>query len=1161
VESKGKSSELLLKIQEILEIPAIATSGEQYFRHFLARFGWDAATVNNTHLGAISAIFNIETSLINAISIIEMIENNIGSLLQNLQDLLNEIETIIDSIQAISSGVFAGLPAPLDGSTSFWNDFPRALFDYLLIEQLKNELPLLEAALRMLGITEIVYDTPAGAYRIPYYRHTVYWNKLGDLLTKPVDHLKDVYKWDHAVDPFEYGKLCENVANLFRSASIHARVEEPSSTLLNLYYSPGNPVRPLINKVEVPLILFTGEAYDTWAQLGILMMPITPAGLPGNLPNGFIIAPSVEGVVTPVTNPNDADISLRISGGFETDAAFRVEVRPEGITTAFNIGVTNFFAEFMLVGKPSQPYLLIGSANSHRIELDAFKMGVEARGPVSDPELIFEVGTNPDDSDSKLRFVFQPSDGDSFINKVVGTDPITLEFDGTITWSTKSGLGISGHAGFLIELPLHKSIGPLTLENLRIAGSAGTTGDAKIIAGLGLKLEIGPVTAVVDNIGAAVKFVQKGPGDPAGLLGNVDMDWSFNPPNGIGLSVDSDAVKGAGYLFFDHDEHRYGGAVELSIKDKISLKAIGILTTRLPGNQPGWSLLLMITAEFQPIQLGFGFTLNGVGGLVALHRTMNFNALRDGVRNNSLDNILFPTDPVANISSILSTLESVFPIQENRYSFGPMAIIGWGTPTLITAEVGLFIEVPDPVRIAIIGVIKAILPDENTALLKLQINFVGTIDFEAKDIFFYAALFDSKLAWFSLEGSMAFRLRWGNDPIFVLSVGGFHPSFDASGLGLPALTRITLNLLGGDNPRLTLTNYFAITSNTVQFGAAIDFYFKVTNKIKVLGHLGFDALFQFNPFRFLINVAASLGVYKNDNCLLGVSFSGSLEGPSPWRVRGTGTFKIVIEFSINFDKTFGDNTNASQQNVAVMPQLQQAIQNKTNWQGITPAGYPLLVTVRELGTLSGIVVYPNSSMAVSQKVVPLGYTINKFGSARPSDYTIFDLEIPGFTVTPVQEFFARGEFTQLSDGQRLSTKSFEKFKSGLEVKGSDQLVSSTYRELQVEYDTIYMDSRYKPIKYINNTAIQAVPFSAFIRNNAAAKSPLGSQKKPVSNWAPAKVNLKQEGYAVAQTADLALYSGLTAASEAEAEMLLNDLLQQQPELEGKLQVVSSYELA
>ena len=88
----------------------------------------------------------------------------------------------------------------------------------------------------------------------------------------------------------------------------------------------------------------------------------------------------------------------------------------------------------------------------------------------------------------------------------------------------------------------------------------------------------------------------------------------------------------------------------------------------------------MISAEFTPIQLGFGFTLNGVGGLLGLNRTANVDRLVSGLRDQTLANLLFPTDIVANADRILSDLRQVFPAARGRFVFGPMAKIGWGTP-------------------------------------------------------------------------------------------------------------------------------------------------------------------------------------------------------------------------------------------------------------------------------------------------------------------------------------------------------------------------------------------------------------------------------------------------------------------------------------------------
>ena len=55
----------------------------------------------------------------------------------------------------------------------------------------------------------------------------------------------------------------------------------------------------------------------------------------------------------------------------------------------------------------------------------------------------------------------------------------------------------------------------------------------------------------------------------------------------------------------------------------------------------------------RPIQLGFGFTLNGVGGLLGLNRTVDVERLRSrACATTRSSSILFPTDIVANADRI-----------------------------------------------------------------------------------------------------------------------------------------------------------------------------------------------------------------------------------------------------------------------------------------------------------------------------------------------------------------------------------------------------------------------------------------------------------------------------------------------------------------------------
>ena len=85
-----------------------------------------------------------------------------------------------------------------------------------------------------------------------------------------------------------------------------------------------------------------------------------------------------------------------------------------------------------------------------------------------------------------------------------------------------------------------------------------------------------------------------------------------------------------------------------------------------------------------------------------------------------------------------------------------------------------------------------------------------------------------------------------------------------------------------DLSRIRIEGYFAVTSNTVQFGARAELFFGL-DAINVQGHIAFDALFQFSPFYFIIEISASLSVK-----VFGIGlFSVSIRGRSKGRRRGT----------------------------------------------------------------------------------------------------------------------------------------------------------------------------------------------------------------------------------------------------------------------------------
>jgi hypothetical protein len=358
--------------------------------------------------------------------------------------------------------------------------------------------------------------------------------------------------------------------------------------------------------------------------------------------------------------------------------------------------------------------------------------------------------------------VVSGGDGDSFLARVLPPE-MRVPFQLGLGWRSGGGLYLrggagSGGAGLEATLPVNADLlGLLTIDSAFFAlraDAAGIRGAAAATA----TVRLGPVTATIERFGieAALSFPPDG-----GNLGVADLALDFKPPSGAALAIDAGVVVGGGYLFFDPVREQYAGAVQLELAETLSLTAFGLLTTRMPDGSRGFSLLVLIAARFSPpVQLGYGFTLNGIGGLVGVNRTVAVDTLRAGLRAGTLGAILFPADPLRNAPQIVSNLQAIFPPAEGRFLFGPMVILGWGTPTLLTLELGLILELPAPVRLFILGRLRVLLPEERHPIVRLQLDALGLIDFESGDVALDAVLYDSLIAQFAVTGEMALRANW-----------------------------------------------------------------------------------------------------------------------------------------------------------------------------------------------------------------------------------------------------------------------------------------------------------------------------------------------------------------------------------------------------------------
>jgi hypothetical protein len=756
---------------------------------------------------------------------------------------------------------------------------------------------------------------------------------------------------------------------------------------------------------------------------------------------------------------------------------------------------------------------------------------------------------------------------------MIGGGTQEIDLSGTFRWSSQFGLSINGQAKMVATIPLHLSIaGVLDIDTLTIAlvasGSAAAL-DLSITGGLAL----GPIDATVDQVGVALIITPVPPGGPPGNLDKLDLGFGFKPPSGLGLLIDMGVVVGGGYISFDPAAGRYSGALELSLADIVTVKVIGVLDTKMPDGSSGFSFLLIITFDLPPIQLSFGFTLTGVGGLGGVNRTMVLDALRAGLRAHTLDSVMFPPDPINNAPRIISDIESFFPPQEGRYLFGPMLALGWGTPTLLNFEVGVILEVTDPVRLAILGMIRVSIPSPDFALIQIKIDVLGTVDFGLEKLGIDGTMYDSYLLEFQIAGDMALRFNWGSNADFLFSLGGFNPHFSPPP-DVPQLQRLSVSIGVGDNPRLSSNSYFAVTSNTLQFGANVDAYASAGG-FAVHGYIGFDTIFIFSPFSFEIDFSAGFDISYDGHSLAGITLNASLQGPRPWHLHGDADFHILFfDISASIDLTWGDSTPATLPSAPVMPPLVAALGDPRNWSVALPPQATQCVTLRSMAAdPTTMVAHPMGTVSVRETIVPLDLPITKFNNSTPSDGNEFGISAVTLGTTPdttpaiyqpYQEQFAIAQFTDMSDADKISAPSYEAFHAGVTI-GALPIANGHDSMRTVTYEERYIDDYQKQSRFSRFYLMPASVHASLIGSGASAASVVRNSglQTYVENGMESPISVTKITYVLASTVDLSIRTDIPnqGGTRYQALAAMQAHLALHPEDKDQLQIVTTYEVA
>jgi hypothetical protein len=359
----------------------------------------------------------------------------------------------------------------------------------------------------------------------------------------------------------------------------------------------------------------------------------------------------------------------------------------------------------------------------------------------------------------------------------------------------------------------------------------------------------------------------------------------------------------------------------------------------------------------------------------------------------------------------------------------------------------------------------------------------------------------------------------------------------------------------------------------VQFGARAELYFGLA-VVSVSGHFAFDALFQFSPFKFIIQMSFSVSLNVFGIGLFSIHLKLMLEGPTPWHAKGTGKLTIdlwlfEISVSASFDVTWGDAQNTTLPSIEVVPLLKQEFEKDDNWRAKLPEGSYLLVSLRQLDEQSEkLVLHPLGTLQIAQRAVPLNLNIDKVGNRAASDGDNFSVTVSstglGETGTVPKEKFAIAQYQELSNDEKLTRPAFQKFDAGVELSVTGRQLGSTKAVRRtVRYETIIIDSNFKRF-VIKFFAFVGTLFNHFLVGAAVKQSKLSMayKKSLVPFDLEERIQVGELEYIAAGIANnKSIAKGVSFANEAMARDYMMSHIANNPNDAGEVHVIPAFEEA
>jgi hypothetical protein len=635
-------------------------------------------------------------------------------------------------------------------------------------------------------------------------------------------------------------------------------------------------------------------------------------------------------------------------------------------------------------------------------------------------------------------------------------------------------------------------------ELANIPGLSQSLGDLEKFASTGLRAEfnLGPVRIAA---GTTVLYIEPPPlaGTqldviPIGPFQLGLLEANIAPPFGGGPSL-----PGGGSLVRLSEEKAWGGHIDVPLPP-VLVSASAVL--EIDGSDPSFLAVLGIGFS-PPIQLSFGFSLDRVGGIVGINRTMDVDQLSNAIRTGVASDALFQLRPPDDPGGFAAVLSRIFPKRIGSHLVGPSMKLSWlsmgANASLVSLDLAVVVQFPE-VRIAILGVARMSIPRAPT-LMSFRLDVLGIIDPVEQLVTIDATLVDSHvLGIFQVYGDAALRLSWGSQAYTVLAIGGFFPGFDPKPAKLPALRRVGMAQTLPAGLSMRVEGYFAVTSNSIQFGGRIEV--NISLIIKAHGFIEADALVQFRPFRFQARIAAGFSVSVAGISVASVTLSGQISGPGPMTIHGALSISVFL-FEISWDQTFVIGSGPADALPASRPLIELVVEVLSEKGSVraTSTTDPHVVLAPGTPKLGYALVPPTGALALQQRLVPLGVPVDRVSCVPLPQRASVHIVGAG---AEVEDGFAPATFLNLTDAELLNRMPFEDLPAGrLLTPDQPELDAFTHLDDNRQVDQIVIDTRHPELHLIAVEGVLLDLMGAAAMIQAARDTPAVSDPTPVLSYA------------------------------------------------------------